>query len=78
MTKKKLLTISVAEGNYAPLDKYPILGEKSLDYADWRKAMEIIKTKTSLTTEGLNQILQIKAGMNKERNRTNFRSSEVF
>ncbi len=47
--------------------RFPILGVKSLDFADWCKAMEIIKTKASLTTEGLNQIQQIKAGMNKGR-----------
>ena len=43
--------------------RFPILGVKSLDFADWCKAMEIIKTKASLTTDGLDQIQQIKAGM---------------
>jgi len=47
--------------------KYPILGVKSLDFEDWGKVAEIIKTKTHLTNEGFDQICQIRAGMNKGR-----------
>jgi hypothetical protein len=44
--------------------KYPILGVKSRDFEDWGKVAEMIKTKAHLTNEGLDQIRQIKAGMN--------------
>ena len=47
--------------------KYPLIGVKSLNFADWCKAMEIIKTKAHLTEEGFNEILKIKEGMNKKR-----------
>jgi len=46
---------------------YPIIGVKSLDFEDWCKAGEIIKTKAHLTPAGLDQILKIKSGMNKRR-----------
>jgi hypothetical protein len=46
---------------------YPIMGVKSLDFEDWCKAGEIIKTKAHLTPVGLDQILKIKNGMNKRR-----------
>jgi LAGLIDADG endonuclease len=44
--------------------KYPIYGEKSKDYADFYKVLEMIKVKKHLTKEGLEQIRSIKAGMN--------------
>lgn len=44
-----------------------ILGVKALDFEDWYKASEIMKVKGHLTQEGLDQICQLKAGMNKER-----------
>lgn len=47
--------------------KYPILGVKAKDFVDWCKVAELMKNKKHLTTEGLNQIRQIKAGMNKGR-----------
>lgn len=47
--------------------KYKIQGVKLLDYLDWCKAGELIKTKTHLTEEGLDLIRKIKAGLNKER-----------
>lgn len=47
--------------------KYPILGVKAQDFRDWAKIAEMIKTKVHLTKEGLDQIRQIKAGMNKGR-----------
>ena len=49
------------------LKKYPILGVKALDFADWCKVAELIKEKKHLTFEGLKQIKKIKAGMNKGR-----------
>lgn len=46
---------------------YPILGVKSLDFADWCKVATFINNKAHLTKEGFNNIRQIKAGMNKSR-----------
>ena len=48
--------------------KYPILGVKALDFADWCKVAELMKEKKHLTQEGLEEIKQIKAGMNTDRN----------
>lgn len=47
--------------------KYPILGVKSQDLTDWAKAVEIISSKAHITKSGFEQIIQIKAGMNKGR-----------
>lgn len=47
--------------------KYPILGIKALDFADFCKVAELIKNKVHLTEEGLEQIQKIKAGMNQGR-----------
>ena len=44
--------------------KHPILGVKALDFADWCKVAEMMKDNKHLTPEGLEQIRQIKAGMN--------------
>ena len=45
-------------------DQYPIIGVKSLNYADFKKVAEIIKTGDHLSQEGLEQIRKIKEGMN--------------
>jgi len=48
--------------------KYPILGMKSLDFLDFKKVCDIIKTKEHLTSPSVfNQILKIKSGMNQNR-----------
>ena len=47
--------------------KHPIVGVKSLDFADWCKAAEIIQTKTHLLKEGSDEIVKIKTAMNKGR-----------
>jgi len=47
--------------------KYPILGVKSKDFADFCKVADIMKEKGHLTAEGLDQIRDIKAKMNKGR-----------
>lgn len=47
--------------------KYRIKGVKALDFADWCKAAELMKQKKHFTAEGLDQILKIKAGMNRGR-----------
>lgn len=48
-------------------NKYPLQGAKRLDYADFVKTAELMKNKAHLTMEGLDQIREIKAGMNKGR-----------
>jgi hypothetical protein len=45
-------------------EKYPIQGNKYLDYADFMKVALLMKNKVHLTPEGLDQIRKIKAGMN--------------
>lgn len=47
--------------------KYQIQGVKGLDFANFCKAAELIKTKAHLTASGLEQIQEIKAGMNSGR-----------
>jgi len=49
------------------LDKYPLQGVKVLDYADFKQAAAILKSKGHLTEEGLEQIRRIKEGMNRGR-----------
>lgn len=48
-------------------DKYPVVGIKALDFADWCKAAKLMKNKEHLTTEGLNQICLLNFGVNKNR-----------
>jgi hypothetical protein len=56
------------EGKFLPFfTKHRIQGVKLLDFQDWAKAAELMKNKAHLTKEGLYQIRQIKAGMNKGR-----------
>jgi hypothetical protein len=43
---------------------HPIRGAKALDFADWVKVAELIKSQAHLTKEGSDDILKIKAGMN--------------
>lgn len=47
--------------------QYQIRGIKLLDFRDWCKAIKIIETKNHLTQEGINEIIKIKAGMNRGR-----------
>jgi hypothetical protein len=47
--------------------KYPLQGVKALDFADFCKVADIINVKGHLTTDGLVQICNIKAGMNRGR-----------
>jgi len=42
-------------------------GEKYKDYRDWCKVGDIMKIKNHLTKEGLDQVIKIKAGMNRGR-----------
>ena len=49
-------------------NKHPILGMKSLDFIDFKKVCDILKTKDHLTsTSVFNQIIEIKSGMNLNR-----------
>lgn len=47
--------------------KYPVIGEKSKDFADWCEVAELMKNRAHLTAEGLENIKKIKAGMNRGR-----------
>lgn len=48
--------------------QHPIIGVKSEDFFDWVKVAELMKDNKHCTSEGLDQIRQIKEGMNKGRN----------
>ena len=49
-------------------NKYPIIGMKSMDFIDFKKVCEILKTKDHLTsTPVFNKIIEIKSGMNLNR-----------
>lgn len=45
-------------------ERHPIQGNKSLDYKDFKEVAGIIQRKDHLTSEGLHEILEIKARMN--------------
>jgi hypothetical protein len=45
-------------------EKYPIMGVKALDYANFKTAVEIMQNKGHLTQPGLEEICKIKAEMN--------------
>ncbi len=47
--------------------KYPIMGVKSLDFQDWCKIAKMLKNKVHLTEEGLDQMKEIRDGMNRSR-----------
>jgi LAGLIDADG endonuclease len=47
--------------------KYPIIGVKALDFADFCKVAEIMKRGEHRTQEGLEEIRKIKEGMNRGR-----------
>lgn len=47
--------------------KYPIVGEKSSDFQDFCKVADLMKENKHLTQFGLEQIIKIKAGMNRKR-----------
>lgn len=47
--------------------KYPIQGVKALDFDDFCKVVNFMKTKTHLTPKGLGEIRKLKAGMNTRR-----------
>ena len=55
--------------------QYKIIGSKYLDYMDWCKIASLMQNKNHLTPEGLNEIIGLKAGMNKGRLSTYFYST---
>lgn len=60
--------LSDLDGKIIPFfTKYPVLGVKALDFADFSKTVGIMKDKGHLNQEGLDQIRKIKTGMNKGR-----------
>jgi len=48
-------------------DKYNLQGVKSKDFSDFGIYIELMRSKTHLTAEGLDQIRKIKSGMNRGR-----------
>nr|YP_009663730.1 hypothetical protein [Dactylella tenuis]QCW06867.1 hypothetical protein [Dactylella tenuis] len=48
-------------------EKYSILGQKSLDFSDFKKVANLIQNKEHLTKEGFEKILNIKSSMNLKR-----------
>jgi len=48
-------------------NKYPLKGVKALDFADFIKVVELMKTRAHLTEQGLLEIRKIKSGMNRGR-----------
>ena len=46
------------------LDKYPLKTQKAADFLLFKQVVELMNNKVHLTTEGLNQIVNIKASMN--------------
>ena len=68
-------TITIVVGNYSDIikkiipffDKYPILGNKQLDYLDWSKIANKMKLGEHKTQKGFEEIKVIESGMNKSR-----------
>jgi hypothetical protein len=48
-------------------DKYPMYTRKFLDYLDWKEIWNLKKSKTHLTMEGYDKILNIAHNMNSGR-----------
>ena len=52
-------------------EEFKLQGIKSKEFEDFKKAALIIKDKTHLTREGLDEVKKIKGRMNKNRKNTN-------
>ena len=48
-------------------EKYPLIGSKLKDFEDWKKICQLMKSKSHLNKEGLNEIMKIRLGMNASR-----------
>lgn len=57
-------------------NQYPILGVKSLDFADFKKVAELVKNKEHLTESGFSEIVKIVQQMNLDRNYSNSRPQD--
>jgi hypothetical protein len=58
---------SISEKITPFFDKYPLVGSKRKDYFNFCKVLELMKAKAHLTKDGLEEIKQIKSGMNRGR-----------
>lgn len=47
---------------------YQLKGFKAKDFADFKKVVELIRSKAHLTASGLEEVRKIKSGMNRGRN----------
>ncbi len=56
--------------------KYPLLGAKRLDYADFCKVAKLMAKKVHLTPDGLDEIIKIQAGMNTGRDYSKISDSD--
>jgi hypothetical protein len=52
-------------------DKYPVQGNKALDFADFKRAVELVANKVHLTELGLEELRLIKSKMNRGRENEN-------
>ena len=48
-------------------EQYPIIGQKNLDFLDFKIVSELVKTKSHLTSEGFKKIEEINSQMNQRR-----------
>ena len=68
-------TITIVVGNYSDIikkiiplfDKYPILGNKQLDYLDWKEIIRLKNEGAHKTEQGKQKMIEFKLGMNKGR-----------
>lgn len=64
----KVLSIADLNKKIIPFfSEYQLQGVKALNFADFRSVAQIMEIKGHLTSEGLEQILSIKKGMNRGR-----------
>ena len=63
-----LVKLALITEKIIPLfQKYPVYGIKSYNFLYFCKIAELMNNKDHLTQKGLNKIIKIKAGMNKNR-----------
>jgi LAGLIDADG endonuclease len=48
-------------------EKYPVLGQKTLDFLEFKNVSRLMLNRKHLTVEGFQQIIKIKEGMNLRR-----------
>jgi hypothetical protein len=67
----KVLTVTRFEDVYNTIipffQRYPLQGDKKLNFNDFINAAELIREKAHLTSEGMDKILLLKSGMNSGR-----------